>query len=196
MYRLLNWKPCLEHLKLHSAIYDARNVAFGKGNHPIFMSVLLGSIEGKPYDLTSLAFKLGMSRPTLTRKVEKAAADGWVEIQPSGLSHVVLPTQKLADKIVEEFDQRWCGPDGIYSRLARIHEMQAADPIPSKARNDNAARTALRRVGQTIGLLAASLIGLHIVGTGWHFPEPHHSVLAACEWVGAEWESICHRSIG
>lgn len=126
-HRLRDWKPALAHFKFRHEVDIERQRAF-EGCHTILLRlVLIGWLESRCYDLTSIALELRMSRATATRRVNQAVAHGWITIERNGRRRDLLPAQKLLDHVAARIPTQ---VDRFYSRAAELRAMLKDHPYP------------------------------------------------------------------
>lgn len=128
---LRDWKPGLEFLKFQQQIEDLRDRKYRANAcaRTILRLVLIGWMEYRPYDLSSLSFYLGFSRATTTRRVNEIASQGWIKVERRGQSRKLLPTQALINLVSQDF----MGPvQAMLERYDQIFEMIQSEPISSK----------------------------------------------------------------
>lgn len=129
MTELRDWRPGLVHLKLQLEIHNSRRARFDGADPNLFWLtglVMIGWMERRPYNLTSLAHDLGISRATATRGVEDYARHGWVTIEQRGRSSYLHPTEKLIERTTEAFLDN--ALDHL-RRAAEVYKIMRADPL-------------------------------------------------------------------
>lgn len=131
MANLRDWKPGLEHLKIQLEIYNRRRARFPSVDPnmlPLIGMVLVGWMERRPYNLSSIANDIGMSRPTATRGINELVRLGLIEIERHGQSRFLHPTQRLIDYTIVGLRGQ---VQEEYRRLAEVYQMMIDDPLPS-----------------------------------------------------------------
>ena len=64
-----------------------------------------GQLEGRPFDVSSLAATLRMPTPTVSRRVGHLMAAGWVERQRAGRSYQLRATAKATKAAKSRLDE-------------------------------------------------------------------------------------------
>lgn len=91
-------KAVLEYLKLMHASWARNQDMFGDThNVAIARLVIIGWMEHRPHDISSLAAGVYISRQQTTRRCLKLARAGWLTIERDANHCIIRPTAKLAD---------------------------------------------------------------------------------------------------
>jgi hypothetical protein len=102
-----NCALALDHFKLMDAHWQAHQDTFGDThNVAIVRLVMIGSLEGRPHDLSSLAVGIRLSRQQTTRRCVSLASLGWIENRRQRNHVTVRPTPKLIEYSQRQLDKR------------------------------------------------------------------------------------------
>jgi hypothetical protein len=100
---------------------------FGDGrNTALVRLVMIGWMERKPHDHTSLAHAMRSSRSQVMRRVEALDAEGWVMTKRDANHVHVLPTEALIERTREKYKTTL---PVVAIRWGKVASMFAALPI-------------------------------------------------------------------
>jgi hypothetical protein len=100
-------KAALAYLKLmHDKWYRSQDVFGDSENVALVRLVLIGWMDGRLADFTSLSYGLNVSRQQATRRCISMQALGWLEYKRSLGRVVVRPTDKLIEWVEVEIPKR------------------------------------------------------------------------------------------
>lgn len=90
----------LEVMRTMQIAIDIRIETFGTMERAAIMGcVIVGTLEGRDWDLSSLASRLQITRPTVTRMVQKLEHEGFISTEKKGHSQRIHATQKALNKV-------------------------------------------------------------------------------------------------
>jgi hypothetical protein len=168
----------LDHLKLMDAHWQAHQDTFGDThNVAIVRLVMIGSLEGRPHDLSSLAAGIRLSRQQTTRRCVSLARLGWIENRRQRNHVTVRPTAKLTEYSQQQLDKRLPVVMAKWQRISAMIGTVAMLGTPASV----APEVATASQGEVAGIERADKA--RQVGLRWDGPIP---IL---------WMKTCHRSL-
>jgi DNA-binding MarR family transcriptional regulator len=83
-------------IRFLNVIYEAETDIWGDPVSALLIRrIAQGQLEGRPFDVSSLAASLRMPTPTVSRRVGNLVEDGWVERRRVGRSYLLMATDKV-----------------------------------------------------------------------------------------------------
>lgn len=117
----------LEYLRLMQAHWERYQDTFGDTyNATLCRLVMIGWMEGRPQDITSLAAGLKTSRQQATRRCVSMSEAGWVKIDRRRNHVVVMPTDKLIELSEVEIPKSMAVGMARWRKIAAIAATAAA----------------------------------------------------------------------
>lgn len=87
-------------IRFLNVVYDAEIEIWGDPVSALLIRrIAQGQLEGRPFDVSSLAATLRMPTPTVSRRVSGLIEEGWVERRRVGRSYLLLTTDKVREAI-------------------------------------------------------------------------------------------------
>jgi DNA-binding IclR family transcriptional regulator len=79
-----------------NAVYEVETEIWGDPITALLIRrIAQGQLEGRPFDVSSLAATLRMPTPTVSRRVANLIEEGWVDRRRLGRSYQLLATDKV-----------------------------------------------------------------------------------------------------
>jgi len=109
-------------LRLRAAYYGAqRDVGLVAGDISLMDMIMLGHLEGRPVDMSSLSNMLKMPRPTVRRHVERLEKAGWLTRRRDGRHSYVYLTERALKSMGKHLDE-------IDARIAQNYHVAHKSP--------------------------------------------------------------------
>lgn len=93
----------------------------------IIRTVVVGQAQGKLYDLTSLAFSLGLPLSTIHRKALELESAGFITRKKVKRSTFLQPTEKTCLKMEDSFNDMMISLQKLYSSPYPIEALKSLD---------------------------------------------------------------------
>lgn len=71
----------------------------------ILRTIAMGKLEGRPLDVSSLAYYLGLSRQTVGRRIKGLVEQGAVEVREKGRRHELFTSQATRQRSLGNMDR-------------------------------------------------------------------------------------------
>lgn len=91
-------------IRFLNGIYEVECDIFGDPVSALLIRrIAQGQLEGRPFDISSLAVALRLPTPTVSRRVTQLIQRAWVTRTRSGRSYQLALTPKVCDEVLPKF---------------------------------------------------------------------------------------------